>query len=65
MASSIKGTSGESLVDVVEKVKGIFDITEESGLIIEVMATALIFLKENPTMTIEYALHVGLQDWDV
>jgi len=65
MASSIKGTSGESLADVVRNVNDTLKAAGKFGLEVETIATALLFLKENPTMTIEYALHVGLQDWDV
>jgi K+ transporter len=65
MASSIKGTCNESLVDVTRNVKDAFGFCKESGLEIEVMATAFILLKENPTFDIEYAIWQALQDWDV
>jgi hypothetical protein len=65
MASSIKGTTEESLTDVVDNVKDVFKFCEESGLTIEVIATALIILKENPKYQIEYALHAAMQDWDI
>ena len=65
MASSIKGTSGESLINVGRNVDDTLKSARRYGLEVEVISTALIFLKENPTMQIEYALHVALQDWDV
>ena len=63
MASSINGTSKESLADTVENVYQ--TVVKAGQLEIEVIATAMIYLKENPEASIEDALNVGLNDWDV
>jgi hypothetical protein len=65
MASSIKGTTEEKLGETVKNVGNVLILAEEFGLQGEVIATAMIYLKENPGATIEEALQVGLQDWDI
>lgn len=63
MASSINGT--HSTVDVMKLITGVLQATDQYGLQVEVLATAFIYLKENPEASIEEALNVGLGDWDV
>jgi hypothetical protein len=63
MASSIKGITDESLDEVTAMVSTVL-LTADS-LSVEVVSTALLYLKENPEVTIEQALSVGLSDWDV
>jgi len=65
MASSIRGDSGESLVDTVKNVYDALTLAGKFGLEVETIATAMIYLKENPDKTIEDALNAGLSDWDV
>lgn len=65
MASSIKGISGEFLSETMDNVKMALAIAGERKLEIEVIATAMIYLKENPEASINEALEVGLSDWDV
>ena len=65
MASSVKGTSGESLEDTINYVKIALSAAEKYHLEIEVIATAMIFLKENPKLSIITALAVGMADWDI
>jgi phage protein D len=65
MASSIKGTTDESLDVTVSDVAFVLKIAEKSGMEAEVLATALIYLKENPQTTIGRALYVGMSDWDL
>ena len=61
MATSTKGNITETMDDVAQTMK----FASEHGLETEVIATAMLFLKENPEATINEALHVGLNDWDV
>lgn len=63
MATSIRGDSGESLENVVGLVYDV--ICNSQNLPSEVLATALIYLKENPEVSIAYAINVGLGDWDI
>jgi hypothetical protein len=65
MASSIKGTTNETLEFATMLVKDAFKFCKKSGLDVEVIATAMILLRENPKFTIEYALWQAIQDWDV
>ena len=65
MASSIKGTTKETLSNTITDVAEAFMRARTYGLEIEVFTTALLFLKENPESTVEKALQVGLGDWDV
>lgn len=67
MASSIKGTSGEDLSKVVQMIANVLldDDVRHFGLAPEVIATAMVFLKENPSATIQEALTVGFTDWDL
>jgi hypothetical protein len=46
-------------VSTALKIAGKYDME------VEVIATAMIFLKENPDASIETALNAGLGDWDV
>lgn len=64
MASSIEGTKLDSakLIGIIHTV---LLNAADYGLEAEVVATAMIYLKENPKATIEEALEVGLQDWDI
>ena len=61
MATSTKGNITETMDDVAQALK----FAGEYGLETEVVATAMLFLKENPEATINEALHVGLSDWDI
>ena len=65
MASSIRGDSGESLENTVKNVCDTLNLAGKFGLEAETIATAMIYLKENPDKTIEDALNAGLGDWDV
>jgi ElaB/YqjD/DUF883 family membrane-anchored ribosome-binding protein len=65
MASSLNGTSGENLNDVLDAVEEVLRLSEQHDLSEEVIATTLIYLKENPKVSIAYALGVGLRDWDI
>ena len=65
MASSIKGTTSENFSNTIADVAIAVTNAERYGLIVEVMTTSLLYLKENPNATIETALNVGLGDWDV
>ena len=65
MASSIKGTSGESLDHVINYVNDVLVVAGKYDLEVEVIATAMIYLKENPEASISDALSTGLSDWDV
>jgi hypothetical protein len=65
MASSIKGTTDESLDVTVSDVAFVLKIAKKSGLEAEVIATALMYLKENHEVTIARALYVGMSDWDL
>jgi hypothetical protein len=64
MASSITG-SRESLAEVVPLVNGMLQQAVYYELEAEVIATAMIYLQEHPESTIENALRVGLNDWDI
>ena len=63
--TSIAGTTNEKLNDVIINIKDTFKFCEESGLTIEVMATAMILLKENPNYNIEYIIWEAMKDWDI
>jgi hypothetical protein len=65
MASSIKGTTNESLLETMDNVSAALKIAGKYDMDVEVIATAMIFLKENPDASIETALNAGLGDWDV
>lgn len=67
MATSIRGTTDESLKDVIQAVGNVLsdDDVKHFGLEAEILGTALLFLKENPNKTIATALAVGLADWDI
>lgn len=65
MASSIRGTSGEDLAEIVDKVMFVLCKASHYDLEAEVVATAMVYLKENPDASIETALSVGLSDWDI
>lgn len=65
MASSLKGTSNEDLPRVIERVQTTLNESGKSGLQSEVIATAMIYLKENPEVSIQEALYIGLVDWDI
>jgi hypothetical protein len=53
------------LAEVTTLVSGAFHQSAPYGLEVEVIATALIYLQEHPESTIENALRIGLNDWDV
>jgi hypothetical protein len=61
MATSIKG----NLTETMDAVANTLKFAGEHGLETEVIATAMLFLKENPDAEINEALNVGLSDWDV
>ena len=65
MPSSLNGTSGETLTNVMDNVAGALNYAKPHGLECEVIAVAMIFLKENPKASIEEALVAGLGDWDI
>ena len=65
MASSIKGTSGESLSDTISYVNLALSAAKKYHLEIEVIATAMILLKQDPKLSIVTALAIGMADWDV
>jgi len=65
MATSIKGTSREDLATVIESVSAAMDDAIQYNLVAEVIATAMIYLKENPNASIDEALDAGLSDWDI
>jgi hypothetical protein len=64
MASSIMD-SRESLTEVVPLVNGMLNSVAPYSLEAEVIATAMIYLQGHPESTIENALRVGLNDWDI
>lgn len=63
MASSLR--RGAKLQETIELVYETITQASHSKLECEAIATALIFLKQNPNATIEEALQVGLNDWDL
>lgn len=65
MASSLTGTSGESLTEAVLNASEALDQAKKHDLEAEVVATAMIWLKENPDKSIFQALEVGMGDWDL
>jgi len=65
MPSSLNGTSGETLTNVMDHVAGALNLAKPHGLECEVIAVAMLFLKENPEATVEQALEAGLGDWDI
>ena len=65
MASNIRSTTNERLDNVVRSVAKALQIASNYGLEVETIATAMIYLKENPDKTIEDALNAGLSDWDI
>jgi hypothetical protein len=65
MASNIKGTTNESLLETMANVSTALNVAGKYDMEVEVIATAMIFLKENPDASIETALNAGLGDWDV
>lgn len=67
MPSTIRGTSGESLVDAVSAVGRVLRDVDvlHYGMEAEVLGTALLFLKENPDATIASAIAVGFIEWDL
>jgi hypothetical protein len=64
MASSIMG-SKESLTEVIPLVHEMLNRVAPYGLEVEVIATALIYLQDHPESTIENAIIIGLNDWDI
>ena len=50
---------------MVHNVSETFKFCKQSGLDVEVIATALILLKENPKYDIEFCLWQAMQDWDI
>ena len=66
MASSLKGIyKKESTAAVMSKVHRALKLAGTYQMQIEVVATAMIFLKENPDAFIYDALKAGLTDWDL
>jgi len=55
----------EFLAETIETVYEAFAKAEHHKLQYEVLASAFIHLKNNPTWSIEDALEAGLSDWDV
>ena len=52
------------LSDTIELVAAALDKAKELHLECETIATAFLFLKDNPEKSIEEALAAGLDDWD-
>ena len=66
MASSLHGTyTAETTDQVIHDVSKAVQLASNFGMEIEVLHTALLFLKENPNATIHDALKAGLMDWDL
>ena len=67
MPSAINGTSGESLADAVSAVGRVLsdDDVVNYGMEAEVLGTALIYMKENPSATVEEAISAGFIEWDL
>jgi hypothetical protein len=57
--------SREKLADVVPLVEETLERSFDYGLDAEVIATAMIYLQGHPESTIENALRIGLNDWDI
>jgi hypothetical protein len=67
MPSTLKGSTNESLMDVVSAVGRVF-VDEDVlhyGLEAEILGTALLYLKENPDADIATAIEAGFIEWDV
>ena len=58
-------TEKESLSDIFKLVKSAMNEAANHGLQVEVMASAMKMLKDNPEMEISRALVHALNDWDV
>ena len=65
MTEKLHQSTRTKISDAIELVAEAFDKAKEHDLECEVMATALVFLKDNPDRSIEEALAAGLEDWDV
>lgn len=55
----------ESLMNAMESVNDALERAAKYKLQNEVLGSAFMALKENPTLSINDALEVGLQEWDV
>lgn len=64
MASSIVG-SRENLSEVIPQIAEALRQLEESGMVAEVFAVAMIYLQEHPEVSIYEAIKIGLKDWDL
>ena len=49
--------------EILDDVRIAIDIAMEHGLEVEVMAYAMMALKQKPTLTIDEALKIGLNEW--
>lgn len=54
-----------SLLTALELVSGALSSSDQFKLQVEIIASAFIALKRNPSLTIEEALQEGLNEWDV
>jgi len=55
----------QDLTEIIDLVGDVMHETAEYGLQIEVMASAMQMLRDNPGMDISIALQHGLNEWDV
>jgi hypothetical protein len=67
MASSLKQpTKGQDgLSEAMEQVKKVINVARKYQVTTEVIATAMLYLQQNPGVSIGEALGVGLADWDI
>jgi hypothetical protein len=65
MTSNIDEILYEDIERVIGDVHDVLNRTEQYHLQCEVIASAMIYLKENPESSISDALSAGLSDWDV
>jgi hypothetical protein len=66
MPSDLKGTyKKEHTEQIVRDVAIALKLAANYKMEVEVMFTAMVFLKENPKATIHDALKAGLTDWDL
>jgi hypothetical protein len=57
--------TGEQIEDTIDIVDSVLAIADKHRLEVEVMTYALMFLKENPELSIEEALNFALEEWDL
>ena len=53
----------ENLLGVIQIVGNILEAASDYNLGVEVIASALIALKENPSISIDEALDIGYNEW--